>query len=112
MKRSAFKSRQPKVAPLEKKIRASARDEDCTLRFDPICRNRTDTVVYCHSPRLIDGKGMGLKAKVGCYGCYDCHDLMDGRRPLGSWTMAQVLERFDEACAETEEKLRQKGILG
>lgn len=113
MRRTRIKSKRPYVDPLEKKIRASAENEDCTLRFEPglVCMNRTDTTVYCHSNLLTHGKGMGLKANRGCYGCGACHDVLDWRakRPP-DMTYDEMIERFYQACDETEEKLKQKGL--
>lgn len=106
-----MKRSRPKVDPVEQKIRDSARDEDCTLRLDLVCRNDTRTVVYCHSNRLVDGKGMGLKAKRGCYGCFDCHEVLDGRTNRPAHITEEDLEQaFDSACKETEFKLRRKGL--
>lgn len=111
MKRSGIKRRRPRVDPQEQRIRDSARGEDCTLRFDLVCRNDTSTTVYCHSNRLIDGKGMGLKAKIGCYGCSNCHDVLDDRRPRIGMTRDEMLEIFDRACAETRAILIRKGLI-
>ncbi len=63
-------------------ILKSARGQVCTLALPGICRSRTDTVVWCHSPYIEDGKGTGIKAHdaLGAYGCVDCHDALDGRR--------------------------------
>lgn len=68
--------RQPRW--ISKKLRDSARDKDCTLE-SPWCKNRRDTVVWCHSPFQEHGKGMGCKAHdlFGCYGCFECHTYLD-----------------------------------
>lgn len=96
------------------KIRASARDQECTLRFPLVCNHRTDTTVLCHSNQLKDGKGMGLKAPDtrAAYGCCACHDVLDGRtpRPTGM-THEQMLERFEEAVTLTHQVLARKGLL-
>lgn len=112
MKRSSIKRKRPYVEPQERKIRESARDEECTLRLPLVCNGRTDTTVYCHSNRLEHGKGMGLKAEVGCYGCVNCHDVLDGRRPRPAHISHEdLIDTFDRACAETQAKLVSKGIL-
>lgn len=100
--------------PTMTKIRASARDQECTLQFPLVCNHRTDTTVLCHSNQLKDGKGMGLKAPDtrAAYGCSACHDVLDGRapRPAGM-SQEQMLERFEEAVLLTHQVLTRKGLL-
>lgn len=108
--RARMKASRPKSTP----IRKSARGEDCTLMIPGVCNRDPETVVLCHSNRLEDGKGMGLKApdKEGAYGCSCCHDVLDGRRPLPGWmTRAQLADVFDRARTITQEILKQKGLL-
>jgi len=104
-----LKSNRPKTTP----IRASARGQDCTLRFAGICNRNPETTVWCHSNRLADGKGMGLKAPdhEGCYGCSDCHAWLDGGYAASGTPRAVVDARFDAARAESQEKLRAQGLL-
>lgn len=61
-----------------KRLRDSARGKDCTI-LSPWCQNRTETVVWCHSPFQEHGKGIGCKAHdiAGCYGCFECHTYLD-----------------------------------
>lgn len=100
--------------PRMTRIRASARDEECTLRFPLVCNRRTDTTVLCHDNRLESGKGMGLKAPdtSAAYGCSACHDVLDGRapRPAGM-TYENMMERFDRGVERTHERLRAKGLM-
>ncbi|MFJ2989975.1 nuclease domain-containing protein [Collimonas sp. NPDC087041] len=107
--RKPIKVRRQKLS----KIRASARDQDCTLRF-PVCNGRNETTVLCHSNLLEDGKGMGLKApdECGAFGCSACHDVLDGRapRPVG-FTYDQMISRFRQAVAATHVVLRHLGLL-
>jgi hypothetical protein len=92
-------------------VRQSARGEECTLRFDGVCNHNRETVVFCHSNRLEDGKGMGLKARIGCYGCSACHDMLDGRSVRPAWiTYDAMMNQFDKAVIETQQKLMQKGL--
>ena len=93
--------------------RRAARGRDCTLMIPGVCNRDPATTVLCHSNRLADGKGMGLKApdSAACFGCSDCHDVLDGRRPLPGWMTRQQLEdTFDRATAITQEQLKQEGI--
>lgn len=96
------------------KIQASARDQDCSLRFPGVCNFRTDTTVLCHSNLLADGKGMGLKAADtrAVYGCVACHDVLDGRntRPE-NMTYDHMLDLFEAGVRRTHEILTRKGLL-
>lgn len=108
--RARMKASRPKSTP----IRRSARGEDCTLMIPGVCNCDPETVVLCHSNRLADGKGMGLKAPdtEAAYGCSCCHDVLDGRRPLPGWmTRDQLDATFDRARAITQAKLKQKGLM-
>jgi len=94
--------------------RRAARDRDCTLMIPGVCNRNPATTVLCHSNRLADGKGMGLKAPdtAACFGCSDCHDVLDGRRPLPSWmTREQLDDAFDRAMTITQEQLKLEGLV-
>jgi len=85
-----------------KKIRDSARGEDCTLRVSPYCQDG-ETVVFCHLNTNF--RGMGLKSPdlFGVYACAQCHSLLD---------KSQV-EYKDQlrGLTETQMKLYDKGLL-
>ena len=94
-------------------IRRAARGEECTLRFDGVCQRGTDTTVLCHSNRLADGKGMGIKAPDSCaaFGCYACHSVLDGHAPRPVWlTLADMDAAFDRAVKLTHDRLDVLGI--
>ena len=107
--RKPMKSTRPKMTP----IRKSARGQACTLRFPGICNRNPETTAWCHSNRLADGKGMGIKARdeEGCYGCSDCHAWLDGGYASAGAHRASVDARFDAARAESQSILRTKGLL-
>lgn len=93
--------------------RRAARGRDCTLMLPGVCNRDPATTVLCHSNRLADGKGMGLKApdSAACFGCSDCHDVLDGRRPLPGWlTRQQLDDMFGRALVITQEQLKLEGI--
>lgn len=94
-------------------IRASARDEECTLRFDGICNYDTATTVWCHSNESADGKGMGIKARdqEGCYGCAACHSYYDGGYAAHKVPRALVRIRFDAARMTSQAILQRKGLM-
>lgn len=103
----AMKSKGPKMTP----IRASARGEQCTLRF-AVCNFDPATTVWAHSNRAEDGKGMGIKARdeEGCYACMACHSWLDGGY-AGKMLRDQVDGYFDLARAESQAILRRKGLM-
>ena len=105
-----MKSRGPKMTP----IRRAARGQECTLQLLGVCNGDSSTVVLCHSNRLADGKGMGLKAPdtAACFGCSACHDVLDGRVPRPSWmTKYDIDAAFDFAVLRTRETLRARGLM-
>lgn len=107
--RARFRSKGPKMTP----IRKAARGEDCTIRIPGVCNFDSETTVLCHSNRLADGKGMGLKAPdtAAAFGCSSCHDVLDGRRPLPDHITRELLDiGFDAAVVRTHARLREKGI--
>lgn len=122
MKRSGLKpnGKKPSARPLRLSrrgpattlIRQSARGEACTLSF-PCCSGDRATVVWCHSNRLEDGKGMGIKARdhEGCYGCAACHAFLDGGYAGAGWERSVVELYFDRARTISQQLLRQKGLL-
>jgi len=107
--RKPMKNSRAKATP----ARRAARGRDCTLMLLGVCNRDPATTVLCHSDRLADGKGMGLKAPdaKACFGCSDCHDVLDGRRPLPGWmTRQQLDDTFDRAVTITQEQLKLEGI--
>lgn len=62
---------------VSKKLRNSARGQDCSLQIVGVCNHRTDTTVLAHFPSEIAGsKSTDLSSG---YACSDCHDVIDGR---------------------------------
>ncbi len=63
-----------------KKLRDSAKGEDCTLNIVGACNYNPKTTVLCHFPSEIAGtKSTDLSAG---YGCSACHGVIDRRNPL------------------------------
>lgn len=96
-----------------KKIRDSARGEDCTLRLPDCCNHNPETTVWCHGNGHEYGKGMGLKAddRNGCYGCSACHDVLDGRAKHPYLDAADIEAEFKRAMEESQAKLKHKGLM-
>jgi len=66
-----------------KKIRDSAKGEECTLNIATVCNYNPETTVLCH---ISTGYGSD-KNRVGqrnaVYGCSSCHDWIDNRMSRG-----------------------------
>lgn len=60
-----------------RKLRNSARGQDCTVRIPGVCNFDPATTVLAH----INGGGMGMKNEnyLGSFTCSACHDMIDGR---------------------------------
>lgn len=90
-------------------IRASAREQTCTLR-SPACNGRLDTTVLCHL-RMFGSAGIAHKPHDfhAVYACSDCHRLLDSR----DWmtTGAIGFEDVLRALMETQRRLYAAGLL-
>jgi hypothetical protein len=93
-----------------KKIRESARGEDCSLMIFPYCNQNNETTVYAHINS--DSKGMGIKSSDlhGCYACSVCHDIIDGRLNV-ELDKCEVLKCMIRGIQRTTLKLYEKGLL-
>ena len=93
------------------KIQASAKNQECTLRFPyGICNYDISTTVLCHR----NGAGAGMKSKdeEGAYGCYSCHMTLDGHmpRPEG-FSRELMLSLFVEANIQTRRILKRMKLI-
>ena len=90
-----------------KKIRESARGEDCSLRLG-VCSSN-ETVVLCHIGR---NRGMGIKCgdHFSVYACSACHDIIDGRTK-SQFTKDELNTQKLRALEETQGNLIEKGLL-
>ena len=93
-----------------KKLRDSARGEECTLRLPGHCNHNPETSVLCHLPH--GGRGMGYKvsdshAVIACSGC---HDALD-QRALPQVSQRELSDSIVRAMAETQEIWREKGLV-
>ena len=64
---------------MSKKIRNSAKGEDCSLRVSRECRDG-ETVVFAHLNSNYRGVGIKSPDIFGVYSCYWCHLLLDSNR--------------------------------
>jgi len=62
-----------------KKLRDSARGEECQVGIAGVCSYNTETTILAHLP--FDDGGMAIKSSdlSSCYCCAACHDAIDGR---------------------------------
>lgn len=90
---------------ISKKLRDSARGQDCTLRVTNC--SSSETVVLCHLPVKGFG-GMGMKSpdNIAAFGCDNCHAVIDGRAK-GDFTAADLMR----ALAETQMIWIEQGLI-
>lgn len=90
-----------------KKIRASAKGEDCQIRVEG-CNRDNNTTVFCH----LDGGGTGGKSSdlFGVYGCSSCHAKVDGAVP-SDWNHTVLSLYFYEGMKRTQQILVNKGLI-
>jgi len=101
----------PKNSTLRsKKLRESARGEDCTLRIPGHCNGDPATSVLCHLP--FGGRGMGAKAPDhhAVIACSGCHDALD-HRALPGVSQAELYECVIRALYETRAIWRDQGLV-
>lgn len=93
-----------------KKLRDSARGEECTLRIPGVCCGDPETVVLAHAP--FGGKGMGMKPpdSWAAAACYRCHSVADGREKAGI-SREEMAECWLRGIAETQARWFQLGYL-
>lgn len=92
---------------VSKKLRDSARGQECTVRLPGICNWNPETTVLAHLPCGTRGVGMKGIDTVAVYACSSCHDAIDGRTKGAEidW------EDMPRAIAETHEALIRAGIM-
>lgn len=90
-----------------KKIKGSAKGEDCSLRLAG-CAS-AETTILAHIGRR---RGMGYKCSdsFAVYACSNCHDIIDGRAK-SEFSKVELQAEKLRALEETQEKLINKGLL-
>ncbi|ASM53667.1 hypothetical protein PNIG_a1518 [Pseudoalteromonas nigrifaciens] len=70
------------MSVISKKIRNSARGQECQVRIPGVCNGNNETVILAHVGK---GSGMGQKCDDihATYACSACHDVIDGRVRIG-----------------------------
>ncbi len=91
---------------VSKKLRDSARGQECTLRFYGICNRNPETTVLAHVPCGMKGMGMKGPDQIACFSCSACHDALDGRHRVEiDWR--DVIR----AVAETQDIWLRSGLM-
>ena len=90
-----------------KKIKNSARDEDCSLRLGEC--SSPETVILAHIGK---SRGVGIKCSdyFAVYACSTCHDIIDGRAK-SQFTKDELNSEKLRALEETQGKLVNKGLM-
>ena len=86
-----------------KKIRKSARGEDCSLRLEG-CSFNPEQTVLAHVGSM-GGRGLKCDDTMAVYACYNCHTKIDGHKRKDY--AGDILR----AIEETQRKLHDKGLL-
>ena len=95
-----------------KKIRQSAKGEDCTVNVVGICNYNPETTVLAHI-QLKGHGGMSTKPSdmMACYACSECHDFLDNRNHTKSIEQEFKTDYQLSALAKTHERLIDKGLI-
>lgn len=89
-----------------KKLRDSAKGEQCTFNIVGICNYDTETTVLCHLPSDIAGyKSTDISSG---YGCSSCHHVIDHRNLLSK-------EHYEFYCrraqVRTLTRMEERGLI-
>lgn len=91
-----------------KKIRESAKGQECQLRIPGVCNFDPSTTVLAHV-----GRGSGISQKCddihATYACSDCHDAIDGRTSLGDQRLIRL--NAYEGMLRTQVILLEEGLI-
>jgi hypothetical protein len=95
------------------KLRESARDEICMIRYPGICNFNSQTTVLAHLP---DGSGTGHMAGksndlCSVYACSACHDVLDGRALAKDLTRNDIIIYAYEGHMRTLVAFERKGLV-
>lgn len=93
---------------ISKKIRNSARGQQCQVRMPVVCNRNPETVVLAHVGK---GSGMGQKCDDihATYACSACHDVIDGRVRIGDPRINRLYAY--EAMVRTQKLLLEQELI-
>lgn len=93
---------------ISKKIRNSARGQQCQVRIPGVCNGNNETVILAHVGK---GSGMGQKCDDihATYACSACHDVIDGRVRIGDPRINRLYAY--EAMVRTQKLLLEQELI-
>jgi len=91
---------------VSKKLRDSARGQDCTLRIPGVCSFDPERTVLCHLPVGMKGVGMKSPDIFAVFADDCCHAVIDGRAK-GDLDYSDLLR----ALAETQMRWVAMGLI-
>lgn len=98
-----------------KKLKQSAKDQDCTFNIVGVCSENTEETVLCHL-NILGDKGFGTKSSdlSAAFGCANCHRHIDEYRlshedylwytrraivrTIHHWAKHGYLDKISERC--------------
>ncbi len=90
-----------------KKLRDSARGQECTMRVPGACNHNPDTVVLCHVSTKRSAAMSGKNHdNFSFYGCSNCHAWQEANRYKDPMCAQYVLEAMDE----TNQRMKEQGF--
>lgn len=87
-----------------KKIRASAKGKDCTVRMIGVCNFNPETTVLAHIGSF-GGRGMKCGDNMAVYACSACHAA------IGDHPSPETAVDLIRALEETQQQLIAEGLL-
>ncbi|MET6758957.1 DUF1364 domain-containing protein [Pseudoalteromonas sp. NCIMB_1079] len=96
------------MSVISKKIRNSARGQQCQVRIPGVCNRNPETVILAHVGK---GSGMGQKCDDihATYACSACHDVIDGRVRIGDPRINRLYAY--EAMVRTQKLLLEQELI-
>ncbi len=93
---------------INKKIRQSAKGQECQVRLNDICNFNSETVVFAHIGK---GSGMGQKCDDihGAYACSKCHDELDRRTTIKENQFVELAGY--EGMVRTQKLMLEQGLI-
>lgn len=93
---------------ISKKIRNSARGQNCQVRIPSVCNHNSETVILAHVGK---GSGMGQKCDDihATYACSACHDVIDRRVRQGNAN--EVMVYAYEGMVRTQKLLLEQELI-
>jgi len=98
-----------------KKIRESARGENCTLKIAGVCNYDPETTILAHLPDESHGMAMKSDDISACYCCSSCHDILDMRVQISPKDQLDWLDSREfymrRAQTRTLRRMIEKGLV-